>query len=158
MAETGRLRGSAAAGPLIGPVTLLRIAIILGVLALWEFIAHSGWLYRDVVPSLPAIARALFALLSVTADLSGPYHERVRRYYEHCRDNDLALAVAQTAMEYGGITPIGLPAGWPVLVDAAVAGTAQVVIGSGLRRSKLALAGKSLADLPGAVVIENLAR
>jgi len=63
MAETGRLRG-AAAGPLIGPVTLLRIAIILGVLALWEFLAHSGWLYRDVVPSLPAIARALFALLS----------------------------------------------------------------------------------------------
>jgi NitT/TauT family transport system permease protein len=64
MAETGRLRGAAAAGPLIGPVTLLRIAIILGVLALWEFLAHSGWLYRDVVPSLPAIARALFALLS----------------------------------------------------------------------------------------------
>jgi NitT/TauT family transport system permease protein len=63
MAETGRLSG-AAAGPLIGPVTLLRIAIILGVLALWEFLAHSGWLYRDVVPSLPAIARALFALLS----------------------------------------------------------------------------------------------
>jgi prolyl-tRNA editing enzyme YbaK/EbsC (Cys-tRNA(Pro) deacylase) len=68
------------------------------------------------------------------------------------------IAVAETAMEYGGITPIGLPAGWPVLVDAAVAGTAQVVIGSGLRRSKLALAGKTLAALPGAVVIENLAR
>jgi NitT/TauT family transport system permease protein len=64
MAETGRLRGAAAAGPLIGPVSLLRIAIILGVLALWEVLAHSGWLYRDVVPSLPAIARALFALLS----------------------------------------------------------------------------------------------
>jgi NitT/TauT family transport system permease protein len=69
MAETGRLRGAAAAGPLIGPVTLLRIAIILGVLALWEFLAHSGWLYRDVVPSLPAIARALFALL-----LQGEYY------------------------------------------------------------------------------------
>jgi ABC-type nitrate/sulfonate/bicarbonate transport system permease component len=64
MVETGRLRGAAAAGPLIGPVTLLRIAIILGLLALWEFLAHSGWLYRDVVPSLPTIARALFALLS----------------------------------------------------------------------------------------------
>jgi NitT/TauT family transport system permease protein len=69
MAETGRLRGAAAAGPLVGPVTLLRIAIILGVLALWEFLAHSGWLYRDVVPSLPAIARALFALL-----LQGEYY------------------------------------------------------------------------------------
>lgn len=39
---------------------------------------------------------ALFALLAVTASLTGPYHERVRRYYEHCRDDDLALAVAQT--------------------------------------------------------------
>ena len=69
MAETGRLRGAAAAGPLVGPVTLLRIAITLGVLALWEFLAHSGWLYRDVVPSLPAIARALVALL-----LQGDYY------------------------------------------------------------------------------------
>ena len=30
-------------------------------------------------------------------------------------------AVAQTGMEYGGITPIGLPDGWPVLVDSTVA-------------------------------------
>ena len=68
------------------------------------------------------------------------------------------VAVAQTAMEYGGITPIGLPADWPVLVDAAVAAAQQVVIGSGLRRSKLALAGKTLADLPAAMVIDGLAR
>lgn len=68
------------------------------------------------------------------------------------------LAVAETSMEYGGITPIGLPAGWPVLVDAAVASTPQVVIGSGLRRSKLALAGKTLADIPGAMIIEGLGR
>jgi prolyl-tRNA editing enzyme YbaK/EbsC (Cys-tRNA(Pro) deacylase) len=68
------------------------------------------------------------------------------------------VAVAETGMEYGGITPIGLPSGWPVLVDAAVAASPQVVIGSGVRRSKLALAGKTLADLPGAVVIEGLAR
>ena len=33
----------------------------------------------------------------------------------------MAEAVELTGMEYGGITPIGLPAGWPVLVDAAVA-------------------------------------
>lgn len=69
-----------------------------------------------------------------------------------------AVAVAETAMEYGGITPIGLPAGWQVLIDAAVAVAPQVVIGSGLRRSKLALAGKTLADLPGAVIIEGLGR
>jgi prolyl-tRNA editing enzyme YbaK/EbsC (Cys-tRNA(Pro) deacylase) len=68
------------------------------------------------------------------------------------------LAVSETGMEYGGITPIGLPPTWPVLVDAAVAASPQVVIGSGLRRSKLALAGKTLADLPGASVIEGLGR
>src|SRR6201991_3468613 len=32
-------------------------------------------------------------------------------------------AVRLTGMEYGGITPIGLPADWPVLVDARVAAT-----------------------------------
>ena len=48
-------------------------------------------------------------------------------------------AVALSGMEYGGITPIGLPADWPVLVDSAVLERDVVVIGSGLRRSKLAL-------------------
>jgi prolyl-tRNA editing enzyme YbaK/EbsC (Cys-tRNA(Pro) deacylase) len=68
------------------------------------------------------------------------------------------IAVAETGMEYGGITPIGLPGDWPVLIDAAVAASGLVVIGSGVRRSKLALAGSTLAALPGATVIENLAR
>ncbi|HET9897009.1 MAG TPA: YbaK/EbsC family protein [Streptosporangiaceae bacterium] len=68
------------------------------------------------------------------------------------------VAVAETAMEYGGITPIGLPEGWPVLIDAAVAAADAVVIGSGVRRSKLALAGQTLATLPGAVVVEGLGR
>jgi prolyl-tRNA editing enzyme YbaK/EbsC (Cys-tRNA(Pro) deacylase) len=67
-------------------------------------------------------------------------------------------AVEQTGMEYGGITPVGLPASWPVLVDALVADTPAVVIGSGLRSSKLLLPGKMLASLPGARVIEGLAR
>ncbi|MFY9786206.1 MAG: hypothetical protein WAK08_10805, partial [Pseudolabrys sp.] len=64
MAETGRLRQTAVASPAINPVTLLRIAIILAVLAAWEFLAHSGWLYRDVVPSLLSIGRAMAALLT----------------------------------------------------------------------------------------------
>jgi prolyl-tRNA editing enzyme YbaK/EbsC (Cys-tRNA(Pro) deacylase) len=67
-------------------------------------------------------------------------------------------AVEHTGMEYGGITPVGLPASWPVLVDALVIDTPAVVIGSGVRRSKLILPGKMLASLPGAKVIESLAR
>ena len=63
MAETGRLRQPAPTGALIGPVALLRAAIVLALLAIWEFLAHSCWLYRDVVPSLLSIARAIVDLL-----------------------------------------------------------------------------------------------
>ena len=45
-------------------------------------------------------------------------------------------AVAQTGMEYGGITPVGLPADWPILVDTAVTRQPWLVIGSGLRREQ----------------------
>jgi len=68
------------------------------------------------------------------------------------------VAVAATEMEYGGITPIGLPDGWPVFLDAAVAATPRVVIGSGIRRSKLVLAGDLLRRLPGAALLTDLGR
>ena len=63
---------------------------------------------------------------------------------------------ALTGMEYGGITPIGLPGQWPVLVDADVAKLAVAVIGSGIRGSKLWLPGRLLAELPGAEVLPGL--
>ena len=59
-------------------------------------------------------------------------------------------------MEFGGITPIGLPADWPVFVDAAVVASARVVVGSGLRRSKLSLPGKALSAVPGVEVLVGL--
>ncbi|MFI7596412.1 YbaK/EbsC family protein [Actinoplanes sp. NPDC049681] len=67
-------------------------------------------------------------------------------------------AVRLTGMEYGGITPIGLPKDWPVLVDARVVAAPHVIVGSGVRHSKIAIAGPALGALPGAEVIEGLAR
>ncbi|GAB7189371.1 YbaK/EbsC family protein [Kineococcus sp. NUM-3379] len=66
-------------------------------------------------------------------------------------------AVAETGMEFGGITPVGLPPGWRVLVDTAVVEAGFVVVGSGLRRSKLVVRGADLLSLPGAEVLEGLA-
>jgi len=63
---------------------------------------------------------------------------------------------AATGMEYGGNTPVGQPSGWPVLIDAAVAKTESVIIGSGIRGSKLRLPGRLLAELPGAQVLDGL--
>ena len=96
---------------------------------------------------------ACMVLATTRADVNGVVRQPagraqgvVRRRWTH--------AVAETGMEYGGITPIGLPADWPVLVDAAVAATPYVVIGSGLRRSKLVVAGADLARLPDAEVLD----
>jgi prolyl-tRNA editing enzyme YbaK/EbsC (Cys-tRNA(Pro) deacylase) len=67
------------------------------------------------------------------------------------------VAVESTGMEYGGITPVGLPSGWPILVDSRVIDTPLVVIGSGVRRSKILLPGELLVRLPGVEVIDGLA-
>lgn len=63
------------------------------------------------------------------------------------------VAVELTAMEYGGITPIGLPADWPILVDASVAEHERLIVGSGIRGSKLLVSGALLASLPNAEVL-----
>lgn len=67
-------------------------------------------------------------------------------------------AVARTGMEFGGITPFGLPGDWPVLVDADAAHEPVVVVGSGVRRSKLLIAGTLLTRIVGAEVSGELAR
>ena len=64
-----RKRGgtSVTIGPVVGAgfgrVTVVRVAIILVLLAAWEALARSGLLFRDVVPTLSAIARAFVTLL-----------------------------------------------------------------------------------------------
>ncbi|MFC9051656.1 YbaK/EbsC family protein [Streptomyces anthocyanicus] len=68
----------------------------------------------------------------------------------------MGTATGETGMEYGGITPVGLPAGWPVLVDSAVVDLPYVLVGSGRRRGKLLVPGKAFAELPGAEVLEGL--
>lgn len=65
-------------------------------------------------------------------------------------------ATGETGMEYGGITPLGLPDGWPLLVDSAVVDLPYVLVGSGRRRGKLLVPGKAFAELPHAEVVEGL--
>ena len=64
MAATGELRTPAAPSVWAHPVTQVRMAIILTILIAWEVVAASGWLYRDVVPSLLAIGAAIYKELA----------------------------------------------------------------------------------------------
>jgi prolyl-tRNA editing enzyme YbaK/EbsC (Cys-tRNA(Pro) deacylase) len=95
---------------------------------------------------------AVMVLATHRADVNGVIrkHLGVRKISFAAQDD----AVGSTGMEYGGITPIGLPAAWPVLVDEAVAQAGLVVIGSGIRGSKVLLDGAELAKLPTATVLE----
>lgn len=99
---------------------------------------------------------ACLVLATTRADVNGV----VRRFLEARKASfaPMADAVSLTGMAYGGITPIGLPADWPVLVDQRVTDTMDVVIGSGVRHSKLIVSGAGLARLPAAVVLPDLAR
>jgi prolyl-tRNA editing enzyme YbaK/EbsC (Cys-tRNA(Pro) deacylase) len=65
----------------------------------------------------------------------------------------METAVSLTGMDYGGITPVGLPADWPLLIDVNVMDRERVIIGSGIRGSKLLAATEVLASLPGAEVM-----
>lgn len=94
----------------------------------------------------------------VRADTRADVNNRVKRLLDVRKASFLAMdrAVEETGMEYGGITPLGLPASWRVLVDERVVDIPAAVIGSGVRRSKLVLPGPTLALLPAAEVVEGL--
>ena len=64
-------------------------------------------------------------------------------------------AVEASGMEYGGITPVGVPSSWRLLIDSACA-SGWSCIGSGLRCSKLFVTGEILSALPGAEIVEGL--
>ncbi len=97
---------------------------------------------------------ACVVLATTRADING----LVKRHLDVRKASFLPMerAVELTGMEYGGITPVGLPADWPLVVDRHVVEGGVVVIGSGLRRSKILLPGPVLTRLPGVEVVDGL--
>jgi prolyl-tRNA editing enzyme YbaK/EbsC (Cys-tRNA(Pro) deacylase) len=99
------------------------------------------------------------AAAAVRADTRADVNRVMRRLLDvrKCSFMPMETAVDASGMAFGGITPIGLPAEWPVYLDARVADVPVALIGSGIRGSKLLLPGELLCRLPGASVVEGLA-
>ncbi|UFS58642.1 YbaK/EbsC family protein [Subtercola endophyticus] len=123
------------------------------------FDLEQNWLANCVIvggrrEGLEKIA-ACVILASTRADVNGS----LKRLLDVRKASFLPMeqAVELTSMEYGGITPIGLPAAWPVYVDSRVGDEPAVIIGSGMRRSKILLPGRLLERLPGVQFVEGLA-
>lgn len=95
----------------------------------------------------------------VRGDTRADVNSRVKKHLDvrKCSFLDQDRAVTETGMEYGGITPIGLPPAWSLLIDSRVTAIEVVLIGSGIRGSKLILPGELLSTLPGAEVLADLA-
>lgn len=104
--------------------------------------------------------RAWFAACLVLATTRADVNGLAKKYLGASKISFAAMdaATAASAMEHGGITPLGLPAEWPILIDEAVIAAGRVVIGSGVRRSKISLPSAALAELPNAVVLAGLGR
>jgi len=96
------------------------------------------------------------ALATTRLDVNGVVRKRLgaRKASFAAADETRAL----TGMEIGGVTPVGLPDGIEVWVDAAVVDRDRVVIGGGVRSSKVLLDPRGLVGLPGVVVVDGLAK
>jgi prolyl-tRNA editing enzyme YbaK/EbsC (Cys-tRNA(Pro) deacylase) len=67
-------------------------------------------------------------------------------------------AVEESGMEYGAITPVGVPPSWRILLDGGALGRGPAMIGAGSRAAKLVMPGELLATMPCVEVVEGLAR
>lgn len=98
---------------------------------------------------------ACMVLATTRADINGT----ARRLLDARRASFTPMdeATALTGMEYGGITPLGLPSEWRLLVDSRIGELPRIIIGAGIRGAKLFLPGSVLAGLPRAEIVEGLA-
>lgn len=71
---------------------------------------------------------------------------------------DAEETVQRTGMMIGGVTPFGLPDDIPVWIDSRVMDCDAVIVGGGSRDCKILCPPASLAELPTAEIVTDLAK
>lgn len=97
-----------------------------------------------------------YAAIIVLATTRADVNKTVKKQLDARKPSFASMdeATKLTNMEFGGITPIGLPKDWQLLVDEQVKSQGHLVIGSGIRGSKLLVSGNFLAALPNSQVLD----
>lgn len=70
----------------------------------------------------------------------------------------LQMVLDTVQMEYGSITPIGLPIDWPLYIDPLVMKNERIIIGGGFVKCKLSILTQALLDMPNSVVLDGVAK
>lgn len=101
-----------------------------------------------------------FAAAFVTADTLADLNGVVKHTLEVSKVSfaPIDAAVEATGMESGGMSPIGLPSDWPLLVDQHILSIPKLYLGSGVRPSKLVVDGSIFADIPGVQFVSALGK
>jgi len=126
------------------------------------FCEHYGYALEDSANTIVVVGKAdppLHAACVVLATTRLDVNKVVRKRLG-TRKASFAAAEqtkAITGMEIGGVTPVGLPDGLPLWVDAAVMERERIIIGGGSRDRKVHAPPAILTAL-GAEVVEGLAR
>ncbi|UDY35638.1 YbaK/EbsC family protein [Dermatobacter hominis] len=103
----------------------------------------------------PPVHAACVVLASTRLDVNGVVRRRLgTRKASFAPADDVR---AMTGMEIGGVTPVGLPDGLPLWIDARVAACERVIVGAGGRSAKL-LVPPALLVAMGGEVVDDLAR
>ena len=71
---------------------------------------------------------------------------------------DLNYVCEVTGMEYGSITPVGLPKDFMILVDESIFDQEEVIVGSGKANGKLLLPSDLFRQMDNCIIVEGLAK
>ena len=128
-----------------------------------NFCAHYGYEMADSANTILVVGKseprryvACLVLANCRLDVNGAVRKRlgVRKASFASGEETMDL----TGMTIGGVTVFGLPADMPIWIDGAVMERDEVVVGGGSRDRKLLAPPATLAAIPGAEVVEGLAR
>lgn len=100
-----------------------------------------------------------FAAVLVLADSRADLNGLVKRTVEVSKVSFAPIekvVEATGGMESGGMSPIGLPADWPLLIDERVIAVSKLYIGSGIRPSKLVVNGSIFHKVSNAQILPNV--
>lgn len=128
-----------------------------------EFCAAYGYELADsantivvVGKSDPRVYAACVVLADSRLDVNGAVRKRFGTRKASFASGDETVAI--TGMMIGGVTPVGLPADLPIWIDERVTQRDRIVLGGGSRDRKIVGDPQLLTRLPGAEVVEGLAK
>lgn len=104
----------------------------------------------------PRVYVACLVLATTRLDVNGVVRKRLGVKKASFASADETVDI--TGMQIGGVTPYGLAGALPLWIDGRIMAVEHVIVGGGSRDRKLLVPPTSLTALPGAEVVEGLAK